>query len=193
MGCNCLWIVFINSFIYEPRDSAIHRPVDPDSLGNNSDSLEEVFCTGEIDSHGSITDYTDMESSLLHSDLTYKIRGAIFAVYNNLGFGHKEVVYQRALAKELSKLGLEYKREPKLKIKYEDDVIGNYIPDFLVEDVVVVELKSAYMFPVNLDRQIINYLKATGFELALAVNFGQSRLEIKRKIWTPSVKSAIDP
>ena len=125
-----------------------------------------------------------MPTKLLHADLTYKIRGVMFDVYNNLGFGHKEVVYQRALAKEFDKLGIKYKREPKLKINYDGEVLGTYTPDFIVEDKVVIELKSARMFPVNLDRQVVNYLKATGHELALAVNFGQSKLEIRRRIWT---------
>jgi GxxExxY protein len=125
-----------------------------------------------------------MPNKLLHSDLTFKIRGAMFSVHNKLGFGHKEIIYQRALAKELDKLGVNYKREPKLKINYEGETLGVYTPDFLVDDRVIVELKSARMSPVNLDRQIVNYLKATGYDLALAVNFGQSKLEIKRRIWT---------
>src|SRR3989304_9724367 len=103
-----------------------------------------------------------MPTKLLHADLTYKIRGVMFDVYNNLGFGHKEVVYQRALAKEFDKLGIKYKREPKLKINYDGEVLGTYTPDFIVEDKVVIELKSARMFPVNLDRHVVNYLKATG-------------------------------
>lgn len=127
---------------------------------------------------------TDNNGKLLYGDLTYRVRGAIFNVYNKLGFGHKEVVYQKALAKEFDKLGITYIREPKLKIIYEGDVLGLYNPDFLVENKLVIEIKAARTFPTNLDRQVVNYLKATGYKLALAVNFGQSKLEIKRRIWT---------
>ena len=123
-------------------------------------------------------------SELLYKDLSYKIRGAVFKVYNALGYGHKEIVYQRALAKELDKLDLKYKREPKLRIDYEGDSVGVYRPDFLIENKVIVEIKAARVFPVGLDRQLVNYLKATGYELALAVNFGQSKLFIRRRIWT---------
>lgn len=125
-----------------------------------------------------------MGTKLIYSDLTYKIRRAMFNVYNNLGFGHKEIVYQRALAKEFTKLGIIYKREPKLKINYDGEILGIYTPDFIVEDKVIIELKSARMFPANLDRQITHYLKVTGYKLALAVNYGQSKLEIRRRIWT---------
>lgn len=127
---------------------------------------------------------TDNTDKLLYADLTYKIRGAIFSVYNKLGFGHKEIIYQKALAMDFDKLSLKHKREPKLNINYEGEKLGNYIPDFLVEDKIVVELKSARVFPPNLDRQVVGYLKATGYKLALAVNFGQSKLEIRRRIWT---------
>lgn len=129
---------------------------------------------------------------LIYEELTYKIRGAMFNVYNNLGFGHKELVYQRALAKEFDKLRITYVREPKLKIKYDGDTLGIYNPDFLVDGKIVVEIKSSRMFPANLDRQVVNYLKVTGYKLALAVNFGQAKLEIRRRIWTrTSAKSDI--
>jgi GxxExxY protein len=127
---------------------------------------------------------------ILHEDLSYKIRGAMFNVYNSLGYGHKELVYQKALTREFDKLSINYKREPRLKIEYEGDQVGVYTPDFLVEEKVIVELKAARTFPVNLDRQLVNYLKATGYELALAVNFGQSRLGIRRRIWTRKSASA---
>ncbi|OGM86976.1 hypothetical protein A2614_01695 [Candidatus Woesebacteria bacterium RIFOXYD1_FULL_40_21] len=125
-----------------------------------------------------------MTDKLLYTDLTYRIRGVFFTVYNNLGFGHKEIVYQKVLAKEFDKVGVKYKREPRLKIVYDNEVVGTYVPDFLVEDKIVVELKSSQFFPPDLDKQILNYLKVTGYKLALAVNFGQSKLDIRRRILT---------
>ncbi|KKR63503.1 hypothetical protein A2210_00915 [Candidatus Woesebacteria bacterium RIFOXYA1_FULL_40_18] len=125
-----------------------------------------------------------MTDKLLYTDLTYRIRGVFFTVYNNLGFGHKEIVYQKVLAKEFDKVGVKYKREPRLKIVYDNEVVGTYVPDFLVEDKIIVELKSTQFFPPDLDKQILNYLKVTGYKLALAVNFGQSKLDIRRRILT---------
>ncbi|KKR70102.1 MAG: hypothetical protein UU12_C0029G0008 [Candidatus Woesebacteria bacterium GW2011_GWA2_40_7b] len=125
-----------------------------------------------------------MTDKLLYADLTYKVRGAFFTIYNILGFGHKEIIYQKALAKELDKIGIKYKREPRLKIIYDGDVLGTYVPDFLIEDKIIVELKSTQYFPPDLGKQILNYLKVTGYKLALAVNFGQSKLDIRRRILT---------
>lgn len=125
-----------------------------------------------------------MIDKLLYADLTYKIRGAFFTIYNSLGFGHKEIIYQKALAKELDKIGIKYQREPRLKIIYDGDVLGTYVPDFLIEDKVIVELKSTQYFSPDLGKQVLNYLKVTGYKLALAVNFGQSKLGIKRIILT---------
>ena len=119
----------------------------------------------------------------LYESLTYKIRGAIFVVYNILGFGHKEVIYQKALALELDKIDVQYKREPKLEVVYDNEPLGTYVPDFLVEGQVIIELKSAQVAPFNMDKQLVNYLKATGYKLALFVNFGP-KLDIRRKVWS---------
>ena len=119
----------------------------------------------------------------LHEELTYKIRGALFSVYNELGFGHKEIIYQRALALEFGRLGIVYLREPKLKVMYAEQSVGIYSPDFIVEEKIILELKSLSFFPLNVDKQLVNYLKATGYNLALVVNFG-SKLDIRRRVWT---------
>lgn len=125
-----------------------------------------------------------MKNKLLYADITYKIRGAAFNVYNELGFGHKEAVYQKALAKELEDLKTKFVREPKLVVVYKGDKVGVYTPDFLVEDKVIVELKSNYIYSPELDKQLLNYLKMTGYDLALSINFGKEKVDIKRKIWT---------
>lgn len=132
----------------------------------------------KTDSHG-----------LLYSDITYKIRGAIFEVYNTLGFGHKEQVYQKALAKELDSRKISYKREENLSVSYKGSIVGSYRPDFVVEEKVVIEIKAVEFLPKNYEAQLVHYLKTTGYELGLLVNFGTPRLLIKRLVWTGNSKN----
>jgi len=130
------------------------------------------------------TDKKRIRTGLLYSDLTYKVRGAIFAVYNELGFGHKENIYQKALIKEFEGLKVSYKEELGLDVKYKGDFVGKYRPDFVIEDKIIVEIKSVEFMPKSFEDQLVRYLKTTGYSLGLLVNFGSSRLYIKRLIWT---------
>ncbi len=123
-------------------------------------------------------------TDLLHAPLTYKIRKAIFAVYNTLGFGHKEQVYQRALAKEFDDNNISYKKEGSLTVQYKGEHVGTYRPDFVVEDKVILELKAVEFLPKSFETQLLQYLKTTGFSLGLLINFGSPKLFIKRLIWT---------
>lgn len=127
---------------------------------------------------------------LLFADLTYKIRGAVFAIYNALGFGHKEQVYQKALEKELKEFGIPFKREENLKVRYKNEVVGNYRPDFLIDGKVILELKSLNNLPSSLDAQLLHYLKTTGFSLGLLINFGTPKLFIKRLVWTKNQRES---
>lgn len=121
---------------------------------------------------------------LLYADITYKVRKAIFNVYNELGYGHKELVYQKALVKELDELKIFYKREKDIDVFYKGKVVGNYRPDFIIEDKVIVEIKAVVLVPKVFEIQLLHYLKATGYKLGLLVNFGTQRLFIKRLILT---------
>ena len=133
-----------------------------------------------------------MVNDLLYSDLTYKIWGAAFNVYNELGFGHKEIVYQKALAKELENSRINFVREARIPVIYKGEKVGVYIPDFVVENKIIVEIKANYIYSPDLDRQLLNYLKVTNYNLALSINFGKEKIEIKRKIWTrKSAKSVL--
>jgi len=121
---------------------------------------------------------------LKFGDLTYKVRGAVFEVYNTLGYGHKEQVYQKALEKEFKKRNILYKKEENLDVKYKGEKVGNYRPDFVVEDKLIIELKAVEFMPKTYEEQLIHYLKTTGFPVGLLVNFGQPKLFIKRFLWT---------
>jgi GxxExxY protein len=124
----------------------------------------------------------DEDNTLLYGDLTYKIRKCIFEVDNKIGKGHKELVYKNALAEELSKANIEYKREPSIEIKYENKLVGIYRPDFLIEDKVILEIKAKRSITNEDKYQAFSYLRATNYKLLLLVNFGFERLEIKRII-----------
>jgi len=125
-----------------------------------------------------------IHTDLLYEDLTYKVRGAIFNVYNELGFGHKENIYQKALIKEFETLKIPYKQEVGLDVKYKGDIVGKYRPDFVIEDKIIIELKSVEFMPKSYEEQLVHYLKTTEYSLGLLVNFGSNRLYIKRLIWT---------
>lgn len=124
------------------------------------------------------------DKKLIYADITYKVRGAIFNVYNQLGYGHKEQVYQKALEKEFSEINLPFKREISLNVSYKNEIVGNYRPDFVVDDRVIIELKAVEFLPKSFETQLLHYLKATGYQLGLLVNFGSTKLQIRRLVWT---------
>ena len=128
----------------------------------------------------------DADNKLIYADLTYKVRGCIFNVYNTLGHGHKEQVYQKALEKELTSQEVPFKREVNLPVIYKDEKVGNYRPDFVIDDKVIIEIKAVEFMPKSYEQQLTHYLKSTNYELGLLVNFGTPKLQIKRLVWTGS-------
>ncbi|EKD86223.1 MAG: hypothetical protein ACD_37C00405G0002 [uncultured bacterium] len=124
------------------------------------------------------------QTQLIYADLTYKIRGAIFEVFNQIGFGHKEEIYQKALGIELTERGIPFEREKSLPVSFKNTKVGIYRPDFIVADKIILELKSLNSIPQALESQILHYLKTTDYKLGLLVNFGSSKLFIKRLVWT---------
>lgn len=116
----------------------------------------------------------------IEDDLTYKIIGCAMKVHNYLGNGFQEVIYQRALAIEFRKAGIEFARELEMPIIYEEEEIGTRRVDFLVESEVLVELKALIkMEDVHL-AQGLNYLVAYKLDKGLLINFGAQSLEVKR-------------
>ena len=116
-----------------------------------------------------------------HSELTGKIIECAYKVHNALGFGFLETVYQNSLLIELLKSGLKAEKEKPIKVLYENQIVGDYIADIIVEEKVILELKAVKEIHAVHEAQLINYLKATGIEIGLLINFGES-VEIKRKI-----------
>ncbi|MDO9543083.1 MAG: GxxExxY protein [Kiritimatiellia bacterium] len=117
-----------------------------------------------------------------HQDLTGKIISCAFEVQNSLGCGFLEKVYQKALLYELQTKGLKVEIQKPIKIFYKDQNIGIYIADLIVEEKVIVELKTAeFLTKIHL-AQTLNYLKASGYEVGLILNFARPRLEYKRVV-----------
>ena len=107
-----------------------------------------------------------------HKEVTEKIIGAFFTVYNTLGYGFLEKVYENAMAIELRKAGLQVIQQSSIHVYYQDAIIGEYFADLLVEDKVIVELKAAREIANEFEAQLLNYLKATPYEVGLLFNFG---------------------
>ena len=118
-----------------------------------------------------------------HQKLTSAIINCAYKVHNTLGYGFLETVYQNALLIELTKAGLHVEKEKRIKVFYNDHLVGEYAADILVEDNVILELKSVKDLHPAHSAQLINYLKATGIEIGLLINFGES-VQTKRKILT---------
>jgi GxxExxY protein len=120
--------------------------------------------------------------TLKHSELSKKIIAAAYNVHNELGRGFLERVYKNALAIELEEAGLKCSREVPLKVSYHNRIVGDYYADIIVEDKIVVEVKAVNKLDSIHEVQLVNYLKATGLNVGLLINFGQS-VEVKRRIF----------
>ncbi len=125
----------------------------------------------------------------LHKELSSEIIKCFYKVYNTLGFGFLEKVYENALKLELLKNGLHVEKQLPITVYYDGQVVGEYYADLVVEKKVILELKAAETFCEEHELQLINYLKATDYELGLLLNFGKQP-EIKRKIYTNDTKIA---
>jgi GxxExxY protein len=137
-----------------------------------------------------ITRITAEEGNMLYEDLTYKIRGAIYEVYNIIGPGYKEDIYCRSLAKELMLQKLSYIEKKRVNIIYKGDKVGTYEPDFVIDEKVVVEIKSVPHMLKLFETQLYYYLKGTPYKLGLLVNFGGDKLEIFRRVYETARESA---
>ena len=116
-----------------------------------------------------------------HEELTHKIIGCAYKVFNTLGYGFLESVYRRAMVIELSKASLKVEEEKALQVFYDDIAVGNFSADLFVEDTVVVELKSVQNTVEGHEVQLVNYLNGLKKEIGLLINFGPSGVQVKRK------------
>ena len=118
-----------------------------------------------------------------HSDITDKIIKAFYKVYNTLGHGFLEKVYENAIFIELKSMGLSVNKQEAILVYYESIEVGAYFADLIVENTVIIELKATESLCEEHEFQLINYLKATEIEVGLLLNFGK-KPEIKRKVYS---------
>ncbi len=128
-----------------------------------------------------------------HNEITGKIIKAAFDVHNRLGHSFQEKVYENALAMELRHSGMKVEQQKPMKVNYRGEPIGDFVVDLLVDDAVILELKAVQAIEKSHEEKLLHYLKVSGLEIGLLINFGRS-VEVKRKIFTQphhSAKSAI--
>lgn len=123
-----------------------------------------------------------MEEKIIYKELSYKIIGLAIQVRKELGFGFLEKVYENALMVLLEENGINAKQQVPIKVSFHGKVIGDYIADILVEDSIIIELKSQTKINEVHRAQILNYLRATGLKLAIIFNFGKDRMEHERLV-----------
>jgi len=128
---------------------------------------------------------------MLYQELTNKIIGAYYKVYNLLGYGFLEKVYENALKIELRKLNLKVDQQRNIKVVYEGFEVGDYYADLIVEDLVIIELKAAEAICEQHEAQLLNYLKATNKEVGLLLNFGKEAKFVGKVFSNSNKKSAM--
>jgi GxxExxY protein len=114
------------------------------------------------------------------NEITEKVIGCTYTVSNRMGCGFLEKVYENALSHELRKAGMKTEQQKRLAVHYDGVLVGEYIADLIIEDLVLVEIKSAKSLERAHMAQCLNYLKATGLTLCLLINFGNPRVAIQR-------------
>ena len=124
-----------------------------------------------------------MMVNMLHGDITDVIIKAFYKVYNIMGYGFLEKVYENAIRFELNLMNINVDQQKHIPVYYRDEHVGNYFADLLVEELVIVELKAAESLCEEHEAQLLNYLKATNIEVGLLLNFGKEP-QFKRKIYT---------
>lgn len=125
---------------------------------------------------------------LLHKEITDIIIKTYYEVYNELGYGFLERVYQNAMLHELQENGLKVESQKKIDVHYKDLLVGDCFADIIVENVVILELKANEILVYENELQLLNYLRATDIEVGLLLNFGK-KAEFRRKIFTNDRKN----
>ena len=129
-----------------------------------------------------------MNANYQHSEITQLVIKAFYRVYNTLGFGFLEKVYENAMRLELDKMGLFCTAQQSIDVYYDGEKVGLYYADLIVSDCVIVELKAAAGLAPEHEAQLTNYLKATNIEVGLLLNFGQQP-QHKRKVFANDRKN----
>jgi GxxExxY protein len=129
-----------------------------------------------------------MNDSFKHIDITKKVIKAFYKVYNVLGYGFLEKVYENSLFIELNSMGFYVEKQKNITVFYEEQKVGEYYADLIVDNCVIIELKAAESLCEEHEYQLINYLKATDMEVGLLLNFGKEPA-FKRKVFSNEKKN----
>jgi GxxExxY protein len=122
------------------------------------------------------------EKNFLHADITDKIIASAYDVYNKLGFGFSEKIYENAMMIKLSQKNLPSIQQAPINVHFEGQLVGEYFADILVDNKIIVELKAVSMLAKAPEAQLVNYLKATNMKVGLLINFGE-KLKIVRRVF----------
>ena len=128
-----------------------------------------------------------------YKELTEKIIGCAYRVYNQMGYGFLESVYEKCLLIELKKAGLSVDSQNPITVFYDNEVVGEFVADLIVEDTIILELKSVRRIIRAHEVQLVNYLVATGKPIGLVINFGERKVEIKRKVRELNPVNPVNP
>ena len=120
------------------------------------------------------------KEDLIYPELSYKIVGVLFEVFNELGYGYKEIHYQRAISKLFKDLGVTFQEQVQTSIQCKDQNVGSYYFDFLIENIIVLEIKKGDYFSRHNIEQVLNYLKSRNFKLGILANFTSDGVKFKR-------------
>lgn len=115
-------------------------------------------------------------------NITEKIIGCAYQVHNRMGYGFLESVYEKCMLIELRKAGLKSEYQKPIIVYYDGEVVGQFVADIFVEDTIILELKSVKSIAKAHEVQLVNYLVATGKDVGLLINFGEQKVDIKRKV-----------
>ena len=120
------------------------------------------------------------EGEIIYRELSYKLVGVLYDVYNELGPGYKEIIYQKALAKAFYQHGIKFKEQVHCEIFFKKDKVGCHYLDFVIEGKIILEIKRKARFSRNDFEQVNNYLKTTGLELGILASFSENGLKFFR-------------
>lgn len=115
-------------------------------------------------------------------EITEKIIGCAYRVYNKMGFGFLESVYEKCLMIELLKAGLRAESQKPIRVVYENEIVGEFVADIIVNYTIILELKSVRQIASAHEMQLVNYLVATGKPVGLIINFAEQTVQIRRKV-----------
>lgn len=120
------------------------------------------------------------QEKIIYPELSYKIIGIIFDVFNSLGYGYQEKYYQKAIGVALKENNIEFKEQVPVKISYKNNTLGTYFLDFLVDNKIVLEIKKSSRFSRKNIEQVFAYLKASNLKLGILINFSPNDVKFKR-------------